>query len=716
MAIHSVERDIGGRTLKIETGKLAKQAHGAVVVTYGETMVLSAVVVANPREGIDFFPLSVDYREKMYAAGKFPGGFFKREARPSEKEILTMRLTDRPIRPLFPEGYKNEVLIQSMVLSSDQQNDPDVLSMIGASAALTVSSCPFEGPTAGIRVGRVDGRLIVNPTIDEREQSDLEIVVAGHADGVNMIEAASLEVPEDVMADALAFAFVECKKVVEMIRELGEKVGKPKDIPAVRRDEKFARRIRELTDKYDLRNARVREMKAERNSAVKEIKAKIIAEMIPEDAADDLPYNQVDVVDEFDKIFERHFQESVMETGKRADGRGPLDLREITSEVGMIPRVHGSGLFTRGETQALVVTTLGTKRDEQFIDNLVEEYNKKFILHYNFPPFSTGEVKRIGAVSRREIGHGNLAERALQAVMPMPEQFPYTIRVVSEILESNGSSSMASVCGGTLALMDAGVPIKHPVAGISIGMVHDDKGGYKLITDIQGEEDHYGDMDFKVAGTQVGITAIQLDLKARHISHQQIVETLKQAKDARMQILKKMLSAIREPRREISQWAPRLLTIKVEQDKIGKIIGPGGKGIKAIEAETGAKLDIDDDGTVNISCMDAAGAQAAYDAVEAISVGVKVGRIYHGRVSAIKDFGAFIEVAPGTDGLCHISELSDGFVQKVSDVCKVGDEMQVKVILIDDTGRIKLSRKAVLLEEKAAAKKQESPSQEAQPA
>lgn len=700
MAIHSVQGDIGGRTLKIETGKLAKQAAGAVLVTYGETMVLSAVVTANPREGIDFFPLSVDYREKMYAAGKFPGGFFKREARPSEKEILTMRLTDRPIRPLFPEGYKNEVLIQGMVLSSDQQNDPDILSMIGASAALTVSTCPFEGPTAACRVGRVNGQFIVNPTMDERMESDLEVVVASHEDGVNMIEAAALEVPEEVMVAAIEFGREQCMKIVAMIKELGEKVKPEKINPVAPRDKTMINRVREMCEKLDLRNARCQAMKADRVAKVKEVKDKILAELCAEDAPKDLPYTKNDVVEEFEKNFERYFQDSVMESGKRSDGRGPLDIRDISSEVSIIPRTHGSSLFTRGETQAIVVTTLGTKRDEQFIDNLVEEYNKKFILHYNFPPFSTGEVKRIGAVSRREIGHGNLAERALQAVMPLPEQFPYTVRLVSEILESNGSSSMASVCGGTLALMDAGVPIKHPVAGISIGMVHDDKGGYKLITDIQGEEDHYGDMDFKVAGTQVGVTAIQLDLKARVITNQQIVEAMKQARDARIHILKKMLSSIREPRREISQWAPRLLTIKVEQDKIGKIIGPGGKGIKAIEADTGAKLDIDDDGTVHISCMDAAGAQAAYDAVEAISVGVKVGRIYAGRVSAIKDFGAFVEVIPGMDGLCHISELSDGYVQKVSDVCKVGDEMRVKVILIDDTGRIKLSRKAVLIEEK----------------
>ncbi|MCG8408830.1 MAG: polyribonucleotide nucleotidyltransferase [Phycisphaerales bacterium] len=699
MAIHSVEMEVGGRKLKFETGLLAKQASGAVLVTYGETMLLATVVTGKPREGIDFFPLSVDYREKMYAAGKFPGGFFKREARPSHKEILTMRLTDRPIRPLFPEGYKDEVQIQNMVLSSDQENDPDILCMLGASAALVVSPLPFLGPTASVRVGRIDGQFVVNPTIEQRSQSDIEVVVAAHEDAVNMIEAAALEVPEDVMADAIAFGFEECKKIVAVLKQLGEKVGVEKTSLSPPRDESLPAKVKELCDKYDLKTARYQEKKADRQAAVKEVEDKVIADLVPEDA-EDLPYTRTDVWEEVHKLEERLFQDAVMTSGKRSDGRGPLDIREITTDVSLIPRAHGSSLFTRGETQAMVVTTLGTKRDEQLIDDLVEEYNKKFLLHYNFPPFSTGEVKRIGAVSRREIGHGNLAERALEAVLPAPDKFPYTIRLVSEIFESNGSSSMASVCGGTLALMDAGVPIKHPVAGISIGMVHDDQGNYKLITDILGEEDHFGDMDFKVAGTQHGITAIQLDLKARSITQQQIVETLKQAKDARMEILKKMLTCIPRPRGDISRYAPRLLSIKVDPDKIGKIIGPGGKGIKSLEADTGARVDIDDDGMVHISSLDAAGAQAAYERVEQISEGVKVGKIYAGRVTAVKDFGAFVEVTPGQDGLCHISELSDGFVQKVSDICKVGDEMRVKVILIDETGRIKLSRKQVLIEEK----------------
>ena len=700
MAIHTVETEIGGRILKIETGKVAKQAAGAVVVTYGETMLLASVVTGEPRPGIDFFPLQVDYREKMYAAGKFPGGFFKREARPSQKEILTMRLTDRPIRPLFPEGYKNEVQIQTMVLSSDQENDPDILCMLGASAALAVSPLPFLGPTGSTRVGRVDGKFIVNPTMEQRAASDIEIIVAAHADAVNMIEAAALEAKEDVIAEAIAVGFEACQKVVALINELVEKVGVDRMSTESRRDPSLGGRVRQLCEQHDIRGARCKEMKADRYAAVKEVKEKVVADLIPDEDAD-LPYTRLDVYDEIDKVEERLFHEAVMTTDRRSDGRGPTDIRDISAEVGFAPRAHGSALFTRGETQALVVTTLGTKRDEQFIDDLVEEYNKKFTLHYNFPPFCTGEVRRIGAVSRREIGHGSLAERSLQAVLPTPEKFPYTVRLVSEIMESNGSSSMASVCGGTLALMDAGVPIRHPVAGISIGMVHDDRGGYKLITDILGEEDHFGDMDFKVAGTQHGITAIQLDLKARSITQEQILAALKLAQEARMHILKQMLTCIRQPRKEISQYAPRLLTIQVDVDKIGKIIGPGGKGIKALEADTGARVDIDDTGLVHISCIDAKGAQAAYDIIEQISEGVKVGRIYRGRVTSIKDFGAFIEVTPGLDGLCHISELSDGYVQKVSDVCRVGDEMNVKVILVDETGRIKLSRKQVLLEEKA---------------
>jgi polyribonucleotide nucleotidyltransferase len=649
--MNSVEVEIGGRILRIETGKLAK----------------------------------------------FPGGFFKREARPTNKEILTMRLTDRPIRPLFPEGFRDETQIQCMVLSSDQENDPDVLAMCGASAALAVSPVPFEGPTAAVRVGRLEGEFVVNPTMSQRAVADFEAVISSHAQAVNMIEAGALEVSEQVAAEAIAFGFEECKKIVAAIKELGEMVGREKCWNPPQTDASLPGKVRDLCGRCDLKGARRKPLKAERKAAVDEVYEKICTELLPE-GAEDLPYTKKEVVAEIQKVEERVYQQGVMVEGFRPDGRGTDDLRDITCEVQVLPRTHGSALFTRGETQALVVITLGTARDEQRVDDMIEEYRKKFMLHYNFPPFCVGEARRIGAVSRREIGHGNLAERSLQAVLPTPEEFPYTIRIVSDIMESNGSSSMASACGGTLALMDAGVPINHPVAGISIGMVHDD-GQYKLLTDILGEEDHFGDMDFKVAGTQVGITAIQLDLKIRNITQQQIVEALEKAKTARMAILKEMLSCLPQPRSDISRYAPRLLTIKVDPEKIGKIIGPGGKGIKALEANTGANIDISDDGTVQISAVDAEAAQAAYDAIEQISQGVKLGRIYRGRVSAIKDFGAFVEVTPGQDGLCHISELSDGYVQKVSDVCKVGDMLSVKVILIDDTGRIKLSRKQALAEQ-----------------
>ncbi|QDV89286.1 Polyribonucleotide nucleotidyltransferase [Phycisphaerae bacterium RAS2] len=702
MTMHSVEAEIGGRIMKFETGKLAKLASGAVTVTYGDTVVLCTAVMDKPREGIDFFPLTIDYREKMYAAGKFPGGFFKREARPTQKEILTMRLTDRPLRPLFPDGFMNEVQIQCMVLSSDQENDADVLAMSGASAALMVSNIPFDGPVAGVRVGRVDGQWVINPTIAERAVSDIEVVLAVHRYGVNMIEVAANELPEKDVADAIAFGHEHAKKIVALIQELGQKVGRAKEWTPPEKDASLPEKVAKLCEQFDLKNARRSAKKEDRKAGVKDVYQKVIAALIPEDeaAAKKLLYTKNDVVNELQKIEERLFHMGVLDEGVRSDGRGVEDIRQITCEVGVLPRTHGSALFTRGETQALVVTTLGTSRDEQMVDDLIEEYSKKFMLHYNFPPFCTGEAKRIGAVSRREIGHGNLAERSIQAVLPTPDKFPYTIRLVSDIMESNGSSSMASVCGGTLALMDAGVPIRHPVAGISIGMVHDDNR-YKLLVDIMGEEDHFGDMDFKVSGSQVGITAVQLDLKTREISQAQIVEVLELAKKARLKILKDMLKALPAPRADISNYAPRLLSIKVHQDKIGKIIGPGGKGIKALEANTGATIDIQDDGTVFISSVNADSARAAYEAIEQISEGVKLGKVYNGKVTSIKEFGAFIEVAPGLDGLCHISELSDGYVQKVTDVCKIGDEMRVKVILIDDTGRVKLSRKAVLMEEKS---------------
>lgn len=700
--IHNVEMEIGGKTLKIQTGRLAKQAAGAVVVTYGETVVLTTVVMDKPRQGIDFFPLTVDYREKMYAAGKFPGGFIKRESRPSEKEILTMRLTDRPIRPLFPKGFRNEVQIQTAVLSSDQENDPDILAMCGASAALSVSCIPFKGPIASVRVGRVNGEFIVNPTMTQRAESDLEVTMAGHADGVNMIEVAAAELPEKVVADAIAVGFEQIKRLVGMISELSDKVGPDKTWTPPDKDPELPGRVRALCEAHNLKSARRNSKKDERKAGIKAVYNEIIEELLPEGKSDDLAYTRGDIVDIIQEVEEELFIDGVLEDGVRADGRRLDEIRPLDCEVGVLPRTHGSAIFQRGETQALVIVTLGTARDEQRVDDLVEEYRKKFMLHYNFPPFCVGEARRIGPVSRREIGHGNLAERSLQAVLPSPDDFPYTIRIVSDILESNGSSSMASVCGGTLSLMDAGVPIRHPVAGISIGIVQ--KGDrYEYLTDILGEEDHFGGMDFKVSGSQVGITGVQLDLKYSSVSHKQIEETLARAKDARMQILKTMLACISKPRSDISRYAPRLLLLKINPELIGKVIGPGGRGIKAIQAATGADIDIEDDGTVFISCTDAEKAQEAYDTIEAITQGVKIGRIYEGRVASIKDFGAFVEVLPGQDGLCHISELADGYVQKVADVCQVGDTVRVKVISVDEQGRVKLSRKQALAEEAAAA-------------
>ncbi len=694
---HRVEREIGGRTLSIETGKLAKQADGAVLVRYGDTVVLVTVVRAAPRVGIDFFPLTVDYREKTYAAGKFPGGFYKREGRPTTKETLTMRLIDRPIRPLFPAGFMDEVQIQAMVLSADQENDPDILAMIGASACLMISSLPFEGPTFAVRIGRVDGKLVVMPTHAEVEVGDMDVVAAGHMDAINMIEVGANEVPEAVVAEALALAHQQIRVGCEMISELARQCAKPKVWEPVVPTPELAAKVRARAAD-ELRARRQIPGKLERKKAIEELYEQVLEEFSPAEA-ENPPYPRNDVYNTLHALEEEIFRDLILQSGIRSDGRGPDDIRPIQCEVGVLPRTHGSAIFTRGETQALVVTTLGTVQDEQIIDGLTEEYSKKFMLHYNFPPFCTGEVKRIGSPTRREIGHGALAERSLESVLPSPEKFPYTIRLVSDILESNGSSSMATVCGGTLALMDAGVPIRQPVAGISIGMVHDEHREV-LLVDILGEEDHFGDMDFKVSGTQRGITGVQLDLKTRGLKQELIPQILEKAKQARLKILREILTALPRPRPNISDYAPRILTIKINPDKIGKVIGPGGKGIKQIEAETGATIEIEDDGTVVISCIGMEGAEAAREMVERVAEEVKLGKVYKGRVTSIKEFGAFIEILPGQDGLCHISELSDEYVRSVNDVCKIGDELEVKVILIDEQGRVKLSRKAVLLEQK----------------
>lgn len=687
--------------MRMETGKLAKQSAGTVVVRYGDTVVLTGVVTGPPREGVDFFPLTVDYREKTYAAGKFPGGFFKREARPTIKEILTMRLIDRPIRPMFPKEFIDEVLIQSMVLAVDQENEPDILAMIGASAALSVSKLPFEGPSAAVRIGYIDGQYVLNPTIKQMEYATMELVLAGHRDAINMIEVGATEVPEQTVTDAIAFGHKTIVEICDMISELQRKAGKPKEwTPPPPKDALKA----ELRKAYGeaLKAARATSGKQNRYTAVAEVYKAAKARYAPSESAPPSEHEWNTVKTLLDEIEGEIVADMVVKTGKRADGRGPKDIRPITCEVGVLPRVHGSALFQRGETQSLCVITLGTGRDEQIIDGLSEEYSKKFMLHYNFPPLSTGEVKKVGFTSRREIGHGNLAEKSLEAVLPTPEKFPYTIRLVSEILESNGSSSMASVCGGCLALMDAGVPIKQPVAGISIGMF-ESGGKQQLVVDILGEEDHFGEMDFKVSGTQRGVTGVQVDLKGRGLPQNLVIEAFAMARDARLEILRQMLAALSAPRPTTSQYAPRILQTKVHPDKIGKVIGPGGKYIKLIESETGATVEIDDDGSILISCMDMKGAEAALGMIEAVSAEVKIGKIYTGRVSSIKDFGAFIEVAPGQDGLCHISELATEYVKSAEDVVKIGDKVRVKVLSIDDQGRIKLSRKAAMQEDTAAA-------------
>ena len=696
MGHHIVERNIGGRTLRIETGKLAKQADGAVVVTYTDTVVLVAALTGPPREGVDFFPLTVDYREKTYASGKFPGGFFKREARPTQKEVLTMRMIDRPIRPRFPKGFKDELLIQAMALSTDQQNDPDILAMIGASAALSISKIPFDGPLASCRVGHIDGKLVLNPTLSELEYSTMEMVVAGHEEAVNMIEVSAREVSEDMITQGVELGHKCIAEVCEMIRELQDKAGVPKEwTPPPPTDDLFAK----LRTRYTvpLKDARTIPGKQDRHAAVSAVYEAAKAEYAPED--DTTPEHSWNVVrDLLDRIEGEIVAEMVVKEGKRSDGRGARDIRPLVCEVGVLPRVHGSALFQRGETQALCVTTLGTVRDEQIVDGLTEEYSKKFMLHYNFPPLCTGEVRRVGFTSRREIGHGNLAEKSLESVLPSPDKFPYTIRLVSEILESNGSSSMASVCSGCLALMDAGVPIKQPVAGISIGLFEAD-GDRQIVVDILGEEDHFGLMDFKVSGTQRGVTAVQLDLKGGGLPQNLIVETLELAREARREILRKMLSTLPAPRKQTSEYAPRILTVKIPPDKIGKVIGPGGKFIKGIEAETGATVDIEPDGSIIVSCLDMKGAERALEMIESVTEEVKVGKIYVGRVSSVKEFGAFIEVIPGQDGLCHISELDRDYVKSVEQVVKIGDTVRVKVISIDDQGRVKLSRKAAMIEE-----------------
>lgn len=706
-----VEREIGGRLFRFEAGKVAKLASGAVMVSHAETTVLCAAMRANPRPGLDFFPLQCDYREKMPAGGKYPGGFRKREGAPNEKEILTMRMIDRPIRPLFPDGFIDEVQIQCWVMSHDGQNDADVIACTGASAALALTDAPFEGPLATVRVGRIitdDGeRFVINPTQAQLEYSDLDLVVSGHPDGVNMIEVGAAEVPEADVLAAIKFGYEEgIKPLLELIEELREKFGAPEkrlgelslpadDVVALVKEKATA----ELTEARQIKG------KADRSEKIDALRTKILDEhfAIPEG----LTYTEhqkaekrrSDAKEAFRQLEKKITRNLIVQKGIRADGRGFKEIRPLDMEVGVFARTHGSAFFQRGETQSLVSCTLGTGRDEQIVDGLMPEYSKKFYLHYNFPPFCVGEAGRIMGPGRREIGHGALAERSLLGVLPDPDEFPYTIRIVSDITESNGSSSMASVCGGCLALMDAGVPIKNTCAGISIGRFSDDSGKVIHVTDIIGEEDFFGDMDFKVSGTREGITGIQLDLKARGLWFDEIEQIFEQVRDGRLQIIDQIEQVIAAPRSELSKYAPRIYTIQINPELIGKLIGPGGKMIRSIQERTGTVIEVDDDGTVSIAAFDGEGGDRARAEVEALCAEIKVGSVYEGKVVSTKDFGAFIEIAPGTDGMCHISELADGFVKNVSDVVKIGDVIKVKVINVDDSGRIKLSRKALLREE-----------------
>jgi polyribonucleotide nucleotidyltransferase len=690
-----VEKQIGKSTLSFETGLIAKQAAGAVLMQYGETVVLVASATGPPRGSQDFFPLMCDYRERTSAAGRFPGGFKKREGPPTMKETLTARLMDRPIRPLFPKGYFDEVQIQAFVVASDKQNDADVIAMNGASACLHISALPFEGPIASVRVGRIDGEIVAFPTHEDLEESDLDLIVSGSDDAVLMIEGFAREMAEDDMVDAILFAHGVIKEICAMQNELAEKVGVEKAAIEIADDDGLFDRVREkYYDEY--KAAKQTDGKQARAEAAAAVKEKAVAEFIPDPDAEGAI-----CPDHFGHVWhdlEGKVIRDLILSGNRPDGRDAKTLRDIECHVDVLPRVHGSAIFQRGETQSLISITLGTQKDEQRVDGLQEEYSKKFMLDYNFPPFSVGECRPIRGPGRREIGHGALAERSVKPVIPGPDDFPYTIRVISDITESNGSSSMASVCGATLGLMAAGVPITNPVAGISIGLVKESDDDWTVLVDILGDEDHFGDMDFKVAGSQNGITGIQLDLKINGISEEIIRAALAQARETRIEILKKILTTIREPRAEISEWAPRLVQVKIDPEKIGLVIGPGGKMIRSIQEETGTVIEIDDSGIVTIASTNAEWAQAAQDKIEALTANVQIGKIYDGTVASVKDFGAFVEILPGRDGLCHISELSNGFVNSVGDVCQVGDEMKVLVIDVDDHDRVKLSRRRALEE------------------
>ena len=689
---NSFEKQIGDQLFTIETGKLAQQANGAVVVRQGDSMVLVTATMSKPREGIDFFPLTIDFEERLYARGRIPGGFPRREGRPTTDTVLTMRLTDRPLRPLFPKDFRNEVQIITTPLSADLETPLDIMSIVGASTALSISDIPFNGPIGVTRIGCVDGEFVINPTYQQSDESTLDLVVAGSRDGVLMMEAGASEVSDEMVLEAIKLAQDTNLQLIELQDEIIEAVAKPKsDYSSFG----YPKELDGLVDKA-VEGKLADAMSPEGGKADMSARLSALKDSVTEEIGEE--YDGKDVSEAFETFVEQEFRRRIIELGERPDGRNLTEIRPLLSETGISPRAHGTGLFQRGETQVLAFTTLGPVGDKQKIDNLTPVDLKRFMLHYNFPPFSTGETGRM-FTGRREIGHGALAERAIASVLPSEEDFPYAIRVVAECLSSNGSTSMASTCAGILALMDAGVPITKPVAGISVGLVTDDEGRFVTLTDIQGMEDHFGDMDFKVAGTADGITAIQLDIKVQNIGFEVIEQTLAQAKEARIEVLAKMAEAIAAPREEVSQYAPRMTSVKIPVSKIGAVIGPGGKTIRGIIEETGAQVDVQDDGTVFVSSVDGDASKRAVEMIENLTKEAKIGDIYTGKVVRIMGFGAFIQILPGQDGMVHISELSDHRVESVEDEIEMGQELTVQVIDIDPQGKISLSRRSLLLDE-----------------
>jgi len=701
--VHTVSAEIAGRTLTLETGRLAELADGAVTVRYGDTVLLATVVGSKePREGVDFFPLTVDYEERMYSAGKIPGSFFKREGRPTTTAILTARLTDRPLRPLFPKGYRNEVQVIVTTFSIDMVNDPGPLAIIGASAALAISDIPFAGPVGAALVGHLDGGLVINPEMADMANSRLDLVVAGTKDAVLMVEAGAHELTEEEMLNAVIQGHAVCKQLCELQERLVALAGKPKrEFVAPVADTSLEDALTAYMGGR-LNEAINNANKTARLDATEALRADVLAHFTADEPDEELPARQAAVEKAFDALLKEAVRSAILETGQRVDGRSPSEIRPISVEVGVVPRVHGTGLFTRGQTQVLTITTLGSPGDEQRLDDLGVETTKRYIHHYNFPPFSTGEAKRIGSPRRRDIGHGALAERSLLAVLPSKEEFPYTMRLVSEVLSSNGSSSMASVCGSSLSLMDAGVPIKRPVAGVAMGLITGPNSQWKVLTDIQGLEDALGDMDFKVAGTTDGVTGLQMDIKTTGITYDIMRQAFAQAREGRLHILDKMNAVINTPREELSTFAPRIITLQINPEKIGALIGPGGKTIRSITDTTGAQIDVEDDGRVFVSTADGEAAQKAVSMIEALTREIKVGDVFLGKVVRIMPFGAFVNLLPGKDGMVHVSELDAQRVENVEDVVQMGDEINVMVIGVEPgTGKVSLSRRAILTGETA---------------